>query len=108
MVFGASADKDLEGMLAELLPRVSKLIVTQADHPRSADPDVLTNLAHSHGVRVEVVHPVSQALRHGLEMLEPEDVLLVTGSIFVVGDALTAWEETHSQSHLPALQGKTQ
>ena len=108
MIFGASEDKDLEGMLAELLPRVSKLVVTQADHPRSADPEVLTNLAHSHGVRVEVVHPVSLALKHGLEMLGPEDVLVVTGSIFVVGEALTAWDETHSQSHLPALQREAQ
>jgi dihydrofolate synthase/folylpolyglutamate synthase len=93
MVFGASRDKDLEGMLAELLPRVSTLIVTQADHPRSADPDVLTSLAHSHGVRVEVVSPVSQAIDVGLKTLGPEGVLLVTGSLFVVGEALTAWDD---------------
>jgi dihydrofolate synthase/folylpolyglutamate synthase len=93
MIFGASRDKDLEGMLAELLPRVSTLIITQADHPRAAEPAVLTDLAHSHGVRVEVVSPVARALEVGLRTLRVEGVLLVTGSLFVVGEALTAWDE---------------
>jgi dihydrofolate synthase/folylpolyglutamate synthase len=107
MVFGASRDKDLEGMLAELLPRVSTLIITQADHPRAADPEVLTDLAHSHGVRVEVVYPVSEALKVGLQVLEPDGVLLVTGSLFVVGEALTAWHENQQVHKAMGLQKDT-
>lgn len=98
LIFGASRDKDLEGMLAELLPRVSTLIVTQAEHPRAADLDVLIDLAHSHGVPVEAVCPVSRALEAGLQSLSPEGVLLITGSLFIVGEALAAWDD------LPRLQ----
>ena len=107
MIFGASQDKDLEGMLGELLPRVSRLIVTQAEHSRAADPETLTDLAHSHGVGVEVVHPVAKAVQRGLESLGPEDVLLVTGSIFVVGETLTAWEELHPKSKAPGQELET-
>jgi dihydrofolate synthase/folylpolyglutamate synthase len=103
LIFGASRDKDLEGMLGELLPRVSKLIVTKADHPRAADPDLLTNLAHSHGVRVEVIHPVAKALEIGLKSLDDEDVLLVTGSLFVVGEALAAWDSIQMDAEVKEL-----
>ena len=49
LIFGASADKDIAGMMEELLPRVSRLIVTQAVHPRAAEPEELVGLAHGHG-----------------------------------------------------------
>lgn len=92
MVFGASADKDLTGMFDELLPRVARLIATQADHARAAEAGDLATLAHGHGTRVETVTPVSEAVGRGLKILRPDEVLLVTGSLFVVGDALRYWE----------------
>jgi dihydrofolate synthase/folylpolyglutamate synthase len=91
LIFGASADKDLAGMFDELLPRVSRLIVTQAAHPRAADPADLTRLAHTHGVRVETVLPVDQALRHALDTQQADEVILAAGSLFVAGEILHAW-----------------
>ena len=92
MVFGASADKDLTGMFEELLPRVARLIATQADNPRAAEVSDLAALAHGHGTRVETVVPVAQALERALKILRPDEVLLVTGSLFVVGEALRYWQ----------------
>ncbi len=34
LVFGASEDKDIHGMFAELIPRVRQVIATQSEHPR--------------------------------------------------------------------------
>ena len=93
MIFGASADKDIAGMLFELLPRVSRLIVTQADHPRASDPEELARIAHSHGLRVEIEVPVDLALERALTRVWPEGVVLATGSLFVVGEILDAWEK---------------
>lgn len=94
VVFGASSDKDITGMFDELLPRVARLIVTQADNPRAAEVEELARLAHGHGTRVETVVPVRQALEHALRIQRPDEVLLVTGSLFVVGEALRFWEES--------------
>ncbi|MCJ7513271.1 MAG: bifunctional folylpolyglutamate synthase/dihydrofolate synthase [Anaerolineales bacterium] len=107
MVFGASADKDLTGMFDELLPRVARLIATQADHARAAEAGDLATLAHGHGTRVEIVTPVSEAVGRGLKILRPDEVLLVTGSLFVVGDALRYWESlgkitAPSEAEVPA------
>ncbi len=92
MVFGASVDKDLTGMFDELLPRVARLIATQAEHPRAAEVADLAALAHGHGTRVETVVPVRQAIGRGLQIQRPDEVLLVTGSLFVVGEALRYWQ----------------
>ena len=93
MIFGASADKDIEGMLAELRPRVSRFAVTQADHPRSENPEVLAGFAHRHGVRVEEFAGVEKALQWAIVNSRPGEVILVTGSIFIVGEAIETMKE---------------
>jgi dihydrofolate synthase/folylpolyglutamate synthase len=105
MIFGASADKDIPGMLAELLPRVSRLIVTQAVHPRAADPEDVAEVARSHGLRVEVCVPCSSALDRSIELARPEEVILATGSLFVVGEILAAWEQLHQPTSTGVEEG---
>jgi len=93
LIFGASGDKDIAGMMEELLPRVSRLIVTQAVHPRAADPQELSSLAQRHGVRVETIAPVEAALRRAIERARPGEVIVSAGSLFVAGEVLTAWPQ---------------
>lgn len=104
MVFGASVDKDLTGMFEELLPRVARLIATQADHARATEVGDLAALAHGHGTRVETVVPVAQALDRALALLRPDEVLLVTGSLFVVGEALRYWESLGLPTATPTAE----
>ncbi len=92
LIFGASADKDIPGMLAELLPRVSRIIATQAVHPRATDPDELADIARSYGLRVEIIVPPVKALERAVQSARPDEVILVAGSIFVAGEVLAAWE----------------
>jgi dihydrofolate synthase/folylpolyglutamate synthase len=93
LVFGASADKDIEGMLTELLPRVTRLIVTKSNHPRAEEPEFLVGIAHSHGVRVETEQPIAQAMDRAIQIARPGEVILICGSLFVVGEAIQAWDE---------------
>lgn len=93
LIFGASADKDIEGMLTELIPRATRVVVTQAGHPRAETPERLSEIAHSHGIRVETALPVAQAMLRAIEIARPGEVILVCGSLFVAGEALQAWAE---------------
>jgi dihydrofolate synthase/folylpolyglutamate synthase len=93
LVYGASADKDIEGMLTELVPRVTRVIVTRADHPRSEAVSVLESVAHSHGIRVESAQPVTAAINRAIKIARPGEVILICGSLFVAGEALQAWQE---------------
>lgn len=97
MVFGASADKDVRGMLLELSPRISRLILTQSDHPRAEDPAQLAQIADSFGWEYESVSPVAEAMQFAVRTSPAEHVVLATGSLFVVGSALAAWDPERSE-----------
>lgn len=87
MVFGASEDKDMDGMFQELMPRVHRVITTQSVHPRAYDANKLVELAHRSGRSAEAILPVEKALETALDEAGQEAVVLVTGSVFVVAAA---------------------
>jgi len=105
LVFGAMADKDIPGMLAELLPRVSRLILTQADHPRAATVEELSELAHGYGWRVEKIVPVAEALRFAMQHCRPGEVVVAAGSLTVAGEVLDAWDRVRQDAAVPASEG---
>ncbi|MDY6847357.1 MAG: folylpolyglutamate synthase/dihydrofolate synthase family protein [Chloroflexota bacterium] len=84
MLFGASEDKDIEGMFQELLPRVRRVITTQSIHPRAIDAGALVELAHRFGRSTQAVVPIEDAFNVALQEAGDEAVILVTGSVFVV------------------------
>jgi dihydrofolate synthase/folylpolyglutamate synthase len=93
LVFGISEDKQLEGMLDEIMPRTTCLITTQADHPRAMDSRDLASMAMSYGGQVEAIPLVEEALMRALELAGDESLVVITGSIFVAATARIAWFE---------------
>ncbi|MFQ6057599.1 MAG: bifunctional folylpolyglutamate synthase/dihydrofolate synthase [Anaerolineae bacterium] len=101
LVFGASADKDIAGMLRELLPPTQALILTQARHPRAADPRWLREQVIACGANpsteVVIAAPVAAALERALAIAGEEDLICFAGSLFVVAEAREAWAERAGQ-----------
>ena len=93
LVFGASEDKDIKGMYAELLPRVESVIATQSIHPRAMDPAQLVELAHQFGVPARAIPRIEDALQEALQIGQNGYLILVTGSLFIVAGAHHAWQE---------------
>jgi len=91
LVFGISEDKQLDGMLAEILPRTSYLITTQADHPRAMDAFDLAQRAGGYDCQIEAIPEVGKALEKALELAADGELVLVAGSIFVAASARIAW-----------------
>jgi dihydrofolate synthase/folylpolyglutamate synthase len=90
-VFGASEDKDIEGMLDELLPRVQQVILVKSYHPRAADPEKLAEIVRKYGKQVQVIPEVTEALDEAMKLGSNGTLVLVTGSIFVAAGARIAW-----------------
>jgi dihydrofolate synthase / folylpolyglutamate synthase len=97
MVFGASEDKDIKGMYAELLPRVESVIATQSIHPRAMDPAQLVELAHQFGRPARAIPRIEDAMREALRIGQNGYLLLVTGSLFIVAGAHHAWQELRAR-----------
>ncbi len=92
LVFGVAADKDVDGMIQELMPVASQVIVTSAAHPRAIPAAELRSRVGAHGYASTLSAGVPEALEMARQAAGPDDVICVTGSLFVVGDALTAWQ----------------
>jgi len=93
LIFGASEDKDIPGMLSALQPRVTKIYCAQAPHPRALDPFILAEKTAVLGIPTEVVPNAGDAIKAALQQTGPDDVVLVTGSIFIAASARIAWFE---------------
>lgn len=83
LIFGASDDKDIEGMFAALHPRISTLIATQSVHPRAMEAEKIVEQAQRHGLTVEVVVPLEAAVERALILAGDNAVVLATGSLFI-------------------------
>jgi dihydrofolate synthase/folylpolyglutamate synthase len=91
MVFGASEDKDIAGMFAELLPKVDYVLLVRADHPRAAAVQDLSNLAADYACPVSVIDSPADFYRQASELIGNDGVILVTGSLYVVGQLRYLW-----------------
>ncbi|MBN2387443.1 MAG: bifunctional folylpolyglutamate synthase/dihydrofolate synthase [Anaerolineales bacterium] len=93
LVFGASEDKDVAGMLQALGPQLERVIATRADHPRALEPEKIVATAARIGVRAEAVVPVAVSLARALELAGERGLVLSAGSMFVTAEVRTAWEK---------------
>jgi dihydrofolate synthase/folylpolyglutamate synthase len=93
LVFGASEDKDIQGMFMELMPLVKELIAVKSFHPRAIEPDKLVEMAKSFGYPVAIVEDIPVAVEKALKLVGEDGLVLVTGSIFVVAEARKYWEK---------------
>ena len=98
LIFGASEDKNIPGMFAEMKPKIKKLIVTRADHPRALQPEQIIELANQAGVESEALSPVDVALERALELSKNDgSIVLSAGSMFVTAEVMQAWQK-HKES----------
>jgi dihydrofolate synthase/folylpolyglutamate synthase len=94
LIFGASEDKNIPGMFREMKPKIRKLIITRADHPRALGVDQIQGLADQAGIPHETVTPVSAALARALDLSAKDgSVVLSAGSMFVTAEVMTAWKK---------------
>jgi dihydrofolate synthase/folylpolyglutamate synthase len=89
VILGMGSDKHPRAFLQALHPLVDRLIATRSDSPRAADPAVLAAAAHELGIAATTAPSVAAAMQAALSEFCPTPVL-VTGSLFVVGEAREA------------------
>ena len=97
LIFGASEDKNIPGMFAAMKPKIQRLIVTRADHPRALEEERIVELARQAEVPYEAVSPVESALRRALELSAKDgSIVLSAGSMFVTAEVMKAWNNSMS------------
>jgi len=87
-VFGAMRDKAISEMTEILFPVAQRVIATQAENPRSASPEEIQQAGSRTGAEIEPAASVSAALERARDIAGPNAVMVVTGSIYLVGEAM--------------------
>ncbi|HSR12628.1 MAG TPA: cyanophycin synthetase, partial [Thermodesulfobacteriota bacterium] len=87
LVLGIMADKDIAGMMARLVPMADLVILTRPRMARAAEISVLRAHAAPFGRRVVEIQDVPAAVDAALDEGGTEDLVVVTGSLFTVGEA---------------------
>ncbi len=88
LVFGASADKDVKGMINELAPLFDEVIVTRSKHPRSMEIPLLEDEFKNCGIEVQSADDVAKAIELAKRQALNNALICITGSLFVAGDAI--------------------
>jgi len=89
-VFGAMRDKAI-GEIAEILfPLGERVIATRAVNPRSAGPEEIREAASRSNTEIEAAADVVSALERARISAGIDGVVVVTGSIYIVGEAMQA------------------
>ena len=90
LVVGQMRDKDTEVFAAELAPVTDLVLTVQGVTPRAATADDLAQVWQRHGVAARAAGDVAAGLAAARAEAGPGDLILVTGSLAVVGEALRA------------------
>jgi len=92
VIIGISSDKDIVGILS-MLPNTATYYFTQANNNRAFPATELAQIGMELGLRGQVFLNVEAAVNEALKNASPNDFILISGSTFVVGEALLLYPD---------------
>jgi dihydrofolate synthase/folylpolyglutamate synthase len=92
MIYGAMRDKAVDEIAGILFPLATELVFTAPDNARALRPEALRELAGRGHAAPEIATAVQEVRKHVGE----DDVVVITGSLFLVGEARALSYNKHS------------
>ncbi len=94
IIFGCNNDKDIRGMLTELQYGADKVIFTRSNSPKAVFPaDLAEMYAEICGKMCQTALSLKEAIRVARSAVSREDLICVTGSFYLVGQAKQLFPE---------------
>ena len=88
VIFGCCGDKDIPGMLQRITSGADKVIFTKVDNPRTANPhELAAQYVELYGKMAQVADTLEEALGIANRAVTKEDLICITGSFYLVGEA---------------------
>jgi dihydrofolate synthase/folylpolyglutamate synthase len=88
MVFGVLRDKAVAEIAEILFPIAERVILTRVDNPRSASPQEIREAARRLTAEISEEESVAAALEKAGRVGGPDGLVVITGSIYIVGEAM--------------------
>lgn len=87
LLMGILGDKDIEGVLHTVAPLADHIILSKPHVERAAPVSSLHQALGQNGKKAEMVEDLEEAIKKGLSITGKEDLLCITGSLYMVGEA---------------------
>jgi dihydrofolate synthase/folylpolyglutamate synthase len=84
MVLGISNDKDVQGVCRQLSSLADTIVLTMANNPRATKPEAMVK--YLEGRELHFTYSVEKAAETAKSLAGKNDLILVCGSLFVVGE----------------------
>jgi dihydrofolate synthase / folylpolyglutamate synthase len=91
LIYGAMRDKAVDEIAGLLFPKASTVILTAPAQSRAISAPLLAEMTDHYARRFEATPNPVQALDRALELAAPEDVIFITGSLYLVGELRHEW-----------------
>ncbi len=89
LIFGVMKDKEYGRMLQEIVPSMDTIILTKPDMERALAPSLMKTYAED----AIIAEDTRSALRIAKTISEEDDLILITGSFYTIGEAKAAVNE---------------
>lgn len=87
LVFGMLGDKEREKVVAELAPLAKAVVVTKPNSPRAGDWEKIADEVRKYVNEVYLIESIGEAVKKGMDLAGPKDLVCVTGSLYMVAEA---------------------
>ena len=88
VIFGCGSDKDIDGMLGRIRYGADKIIFTRSRSPKAVEPqDLADRFVATTGKMAQVAETLSEAVEIAKRAVTREDLICITGSFYLVGEA---------------------
>ena len=87
-IFGAMRDKAIGEIADIIFPLADRVVATHAENPRAASPQQIAELGARTQTEILQANSVPEALERACALAGSGGVIVITGSIYIVGEAL--------------------
>ena len=93
LVYASMRDKAIKEICSSLFPLAEEIYITHPEHPRAAPPEEILAALDSRPAKIQIERNPTLALEKACRASAPDDVVLVAGSLFLVGAIKKAQSE---------------
>jgi dihydrofolate synthase/folylpolyglutamate synthase len=86
LVLGILADKEVDKMVSIIAPLANRVITVTPNSDRAESSKELKEIVEKYDVICEAIESYSEAYKLGMSYCSEEDLLLVSGSLYMIGD----------------------
>ncbi len=97
LIFAALSNKDIDGMVDIVSEITDRVFITKVESERAKDPNEIIPLFKKRGIPAEVIESPEMCLSMAEKQAGKSDLILITGSFYLVGEVLTLYYERSAE-----------